>query len=107
MESFANTVRRAWFEKRVKVGTFAEEVGIESSHASGILKGSVSAPRPPTILRIAKYLDLDYEELLAIAHVEKRPEHLRIETLHDCTGQMLEDQKATKQKPRRRSAGRR
>lgn len=106
MESFAATIRRAWFEKGIKVGTFAKHVGIEPSHASSIMKGSVSAPRPPTIRRIAQYFDLDYEELLAIAWIEKRPKHLRIRTIHECATRILEDEQTVK-KPRRRSAWRR
>lgn len=84
MNSFAETVKKAREKKGLTQDAVAQAIQSVRGYVNGIESGKTRPPSPKVIARLARKLDLDYEQLLALAHVEKRPPALRLSTLRDC-----------------------
>lgn len=63
-------------EKGFSLARVGRGVKTSKSYISNIESGNVAPPSPRMIRRICRVLGLDYQEMLAKAWVEKRPDDL-------------------------------
>jgi transcriptional regulator with XRE-family HTH domain len=67
-EAFGPTVKRLRLAKGLSQKDLAEAVGIDFGYLSNIERSKVNPPSRDVVLRIAKVLGADSDELLVLAH---------------------------------------
>lgn len=74
MKKFGEIIRDARKAKGLSLSATAGQCNTFKGYICGIEKGHVAPPSPKLTRRICKVLSLDYERLVAIGWLEKRPE---------------------------------
>jgi transcriptional regulator with XRE-family HTH domain len=84
MSKFGRTIRRLREERNLSIADFARKVGISPTYLAPIERDVFPPPAEPKVVRIAKALDQDPDELLALAGrigtdlrriIRRRPRH--------------------------------
>jgi len=65
--SFGVTVRRRRVQRQIGLREFAKRIGVSPTYLSKVERDEFAPPAEDKIIRIARELDLDQDELLAMA----------------------------------------
>jgi transcriptional regulator with XRE-family HTH domain len=78
MKTFGQEIGDAIRAQKRTLDQVARNTGTHKGYISGIVNGKVNPPAWRMVRRLAKYLGLDYQMMLALSHWEKRPKDLGI-----------------------------
>ena len=77
MPRFGQVIRDQMVRKKLTLQQLAKASGTYKGYICGMCTGSVNPPSPKMVQRLCTVLDLDYQEMLALAVFEKLPKGLR------------------------------
>lgn len=89
MKDFASVVKEARRFKGLTLQQVASKVGTHKGYISGAENRKVNPPSAKIVRKLAKLFDLDVQELLILAAVEKAPKEVR-EIMREGSLGMLE-----------------
>ena len=92
MKSFGETIKAARLSKGRTLDRVARACGTHKGYISGIELGAVAPPSPKLVHRITRYLDLDFEEMLALAYLEKRPKMLGVRAICELAERWVDEE---------------
>ncbi len=76
MKTFGQILRAALTERGVTMEAAAKATGTRKGYISGICSRKLNPPSPKLIRKLCKFLDLNEQEMLARASLEKLPKGL-------------------------------
>ncbi len=91
MGRFCDVVKAARKAKGLTLEKVAKAIKSHKGYVSGFENDKVSPPSAPIVVRLAKMLDLDVEELLVLRLLEKRGRLLTVRKVHQICGRILEE----------------
>ncbi len=97
MKTFGETLKVARLERRLTLVQVAKACKTHKGYISGIERGNVNAPSAKVVARLCKYLDLDYQRMLAMGWWEKRPKALTLEAAVGFLNQAILAREAAQQ----------
>ena len=80
---FATIVKNKRLEKKMTLQQVADAIESHKGYVSGMENGKCRPPMPRIVKRLAKALDLDYQDLLAMSIIPKLPKDLDKKVLAD------------------------
>jgi transcriptional regulator with XRE-family HTH domain len=96
MKTFFQLVRSERLAKGLTLSKVARAIRSHKGYISGIENAKVNPPSTKFVLRYAKVLGLDAQDLLALAVIAKLPRALELNSLRSVLDRMIQDiEKAT------------
>lgn len=92
MRRFCEVVKEARKTKGLTLERVAKAIVSHKGYVSGIENDQVSPPSAPIVVKLAKFLDLDVEELLVLRLVEKRGQRLTVRKIHEVLSKLLDEE---------------
>ena len=83
MHSFGQILREAISAKKLTLKAVAKSIGTQKGYISGICNRKISPPSAKMIERLCKVLELDAQNMIARAVVEKMPKGLSYVAVQD------------------------
>jgi transcriptional regulator with XRE-family HTH domain len=80
---FGNIIKAKRLELKLSLNQVAAEVESHKGYISGMENGKCRPPMPKVVKRLAKALDLPYQDLLAMSVIEKLPKEMDRKILAD------------------------